>query len=177
MGDISVYLVDCGCVYVDIGYVFDGYFMGSVLNLNFDYEMSEFVVWNVVVDGFDWMVLWDIGLNLVVVDGYWFDLLYEVFLYVDVVDYMFEDDFGVVGYDFVDIDVVVMSYLYFDYVGGFVEFVGIDVLIYVYEEELKFVYYLVKMIEGFIVYFVLDFDYDLNWYVVYGDEYMLFDGF
>ncbi|WP_148413519.1 N-acyl homoserine lactonase family protein [Haloferax sp. KTX1] len=177
MGDISVRLVDRGRVLTDMGYVLDGYTMGSASNRSPDHETAEFVVWNAVVDGPDRTVLWDTGANPEAGDGYWPAPLYEAFEYVDAAEHTLEGDLDSVGYDLADVDAVVMSHLHLDHAGGLAEFAGTDVPIYVHEEELKFAYYSAKTTEGSIAYLASDFDRDLNWNVVHGDEHTLFDGF
>jgi glyoxylase-like metal-dependent hydrolase (beta-lactamase superfamily II) len=177
MVDASVRLVDRGRVHADMGYVVDGYTMGSASNPNPDHELGEFVVWNAVIDHPEGTFLWDTGSHPEAGDGYWPEPLYEAFSHVDAAEHELEADLNRAGYDLSDVDAVVTSHLHLDHAGGLGAFAGTDVPIYVHEEELKFAYYSAKTTEGSIAYLASDFDRDLNWNVVHGHRHTVAEDF
>jgi glyoxylase-like metal-dependent hydrolase (beta-lactamase superfamily II) len=177
MVDASVRLLDRGRVRADLGYVVDGYAMGSASNPNPDHEMTEFVVWNAVIDHPEGTFLWDTGSHPEAGHGYWPEYLYQAFEHVDADEHRLEDDLEEAGYSLSDVDGVVMSHLHLDHAGGLAAFAETGVPIYVHEEELKFAYYSAKTSEGSIAYHAPDFDRDLNWSVVHRHRHTLAEDF
>jgi glyoxylase-like metal-dependent hydrolase (beta-lactamase superfamily II) len=177
MADASVHLLDRGRVRADMGFVVDGYTMGTAEDPDPAHEMGEFVVWSAVVDHPEMTVLWDTGSHPEAGDGYWPEPLYAAFQHVDAADHDLASDLDAAGFGLDDIDAVVASHLHLDHAGGLSAFAGTDTPVYVHEAELKYAYYSAKTNEGSIAYLAADFDHDLAWEVVHRDRHTLAEGF
>ncbi|WP_284007744.1 N-acyl homoserine lactonase family protein [Haloarcula pelagica] len=176
MADVAVTFLDRGRVMADRNFVVDGTSVATASNRDPAHEYETYAVWNLVIETPEMTVLWDTGSHPEAGDGYWPEPLYEAFAHVDADEHHLADDLGAAGYEFADIDAVVMSHLHLDHAGGLAEFAGTDVPIYVHREELPFAYFSANTAEGSIAYLASDFDHDLNWQVVHGDSYHLADG-
>jgi hypothetical protein len=70
MGEVSVTLVDRGCVRADRNHVVDGYAMASADDPDPDHGIDEFVVWSAVIEAPETTYLWDAGSHPDAGDGY-----------------------------------------------------------------------------------------------------------
>jgi glyoxylase-like metal-dependent hydrolase (beta-lactamase superfamily II) len=175
MVDATVLLLDRGTVRADLGYVLDGYTMATASDPDPEHDRAEFVVWSALIDHPEATVLWDTGSNPAAAEE-WPDPLYDAFEHVDADDHDLRRDLRRVGYDLGDVDAVVTSHLHLDHAGGLRAFEGTDVPVYVHADELKYAYYSAKTDEGSSAYLAADFDRNLNWSVVHGEDHTLHEG-
>ncbi|WP_435129393.1 N-acyl homoserine lactonase family protein [Halobaculum sp. D14] len=172
----DVTLVDRGRVRADRGFVVDGDAMATAADPEPEHERIDFVVWNAVVETAEATYLWDTGCPVDAAES-WPEPLYATFEAYDADDHGLEADLAAAGYDFGDIDAVVMSHLHMDHAGGLSAFEGTGTPVYVHEDELKYAFYSAKTAEGSVAYLADDFDGDIDWQVVKRDRHTLADGF
>ena len=167
MVNTTIIPIHRGHIRTDINHIVEGYQLGSAAEPNPDAPMDEGVVYNLVIDHPEATILWDAGSHPDAGKGHWPEPLYAAFEHYDADEHPLPDALDAAGYDFADIDAVVMSHLHLDHAGGLHHFDGTDIPIYVHEEELKFAYYSAKTTEGSDAYVLGDFDHDLNWRIVH----------
>ncbi|MBI5016155.1 MAG: N-acyl homoserine lactonase family protein [Deltaproteobacteria bacterium] len=80
------------------------------------------------------------------------------------------------GYGVKDVKAIVLGHMHLDHAGGLEFFRGLDVPIYVHEDELKYSFYAVATKQDFGAYLPHYIDSSFNWKPVYGTEVELFDG-
>jgi len=148
MGEVSVTLVDRGCVRADRNHVVDGYAVASPDDPDPDHGIDEFVVWSAVIEAPETTYLWDAGSHPDAGDGYWPDPLYAAFEHVDAHEHDLETDLDRVGYALSDVDAVVASHLHLNHAGGLYQFAGTDTPVYVHEDELKLAHHSAKTTGG-----------------------------
>jgi glyoxylase-like metal-dependent hydrolase (beta-lactamase superfamily II) len=139
-------------------------------------ERTDVLVYNLVIDHPDGTILWDTGSHHAAADGHWPEWLYNVFEHHDADEYRLDDSLARAGYDVEDVDYVVQSHLHMDHAGGLEFFAGTDTPVFVHRAELEFAYYSAKTGAGSAGYVLADFDHDLNWQPVLGDDETLFEG-
>jgi len=176
MVDATVEILDRGHILGDPNGMVEGTTVASEREPNPVVERVETNVFNLVIDHPEGTILWDTGSHPACGDGHWPDQLYQEVYHYDARDHHLEDDLAAVGYDLADVDCVLLSHLHIDHAGGLSLFDGTDVPVLVHEEEVKYAYYSAKTDEGSGAYVAGDFDYDLNWSVVFGDRLTPFEG-
>lgn len=168
--------LDRGTIRTDLNHIIEGHTVGSKVEPDPETPMGEGPVYNLVIDHPEATILWDTGSHPDAGDGHWPAELYAAFEHYDAADHPLDEALAAQGYSIEDIDAVVQSHLHLDHAGGLHHFDETDVPIYVHEEELKFAYYSAKTNEGSDAYVSADFDHDLNWHVVHGDDGFLYEG-
>lgn len=168
--------LDRGTIRTDINHIIEGHTVGTKVDPNPDAPMGEGPVYNLVIDHPEATILWDTGSHPAAGDGHWPAELYAAFEHYDAADHPLDEALAEQGYSVDDVDAVVQSHLHLDHAGGLRHFAGTDVPVYVHAEELQFAYYSAKTDEGSDAYVAADFDHDLNWQVLHGDEGPLFEG-
>ena len=138
--------------------------------------MGDSPVYNLVIDHPPATILRDTDSHPAAGDGHWPAEVYAAFEHYDAADHPLDEALAELGYSVDDIDAIVQSHLHLDHAGGLHHFAGTDVPIYVHEEELQFAYYSAKPDDGSDACVAGDFDHDLNWQVIHGDDGPLFEG-
>jgi|APHM01.1.fsa_nt_gi Zn-dependent hydrolases, including glyoxylases len=170
MVDVTITPVDRGTMYLDENYAIEHATVATASEPNPDAERVAGKVYNLVVDHPEATLLWDTGSHPAAGDGHWPDALYDAFQHTDAAERTLPTALAEVGYSVADIDCVVQSHLHVDHAGGLHHFAGTGVPVYVHEAELKHAYYSAKTGEGSGGYLTEDFDHDLHWQVLHGDE-------
>ena len=81
-----------------------------------------------------------------------------------------------VGYTLKDVKAIVIGHMHLDHAGGLELFRGMDVPVYVHEEELKYAFYAIATKQDFGAYLPHYIDPSFNWKPVFGSEFTLFEG-
>jgi glyoxylase-like metal-dependent hydrolase (beta-lactamase superfamily II) len=170
MVDATVTPVDRGTIHLDENYAIEHATVATASEPNPEAERIAGKVYNLVVDHPEATILWDTGSHPGAGAGHWPPALYDAFEHADADERDLPTALDDAGYALEDVDCVVQSHLHLDHAGSLYRFAGTDVPVYVHEEELKYAYYSAKTDEGSAGYVLEDFDHDLNWRVVHGDE-------
>lgn len=80
------------------------------------------------------------------------------------------------GFDIADIKAIIISHLHLDHAGGLEFFRGMDVPIFVHEEELKHAFYAVATKEDYGAYLPHYLDPSFNWHAISEDRIEFFEG-
>lgn len=80
------------------------------------------------------------------------------------------------GYTLKDVSAIIIGHLHLDHAGGLEFFRGMDVPIYVHEEELKYAFYAIATKQDFGAYIPHYIDASFNWKAVHGEEFQIFEG-
>ena len=80
------------------------------------------------------------------------------------------------GYTVNDVNAIIIGHMHLDHAGGLELFRGLDVPVYVHEDEIKYSFYAIATKQDFGAYLPHYIDSSFNFKPVYGDECELFDG-
>ncbi|WP_299979803.1 N-acyl homoserine lactonase family protein [Desulfobacula sp.] len=80
------------------------------------------------------------------------------------------------GYSVNDVSAIIIGHMHLDHAGGLELFRGLDVPVYVHEDELKYAFYAIATKQDFGAYIPHYIDSAFNWQAVHGDEFELFEG-
>lgn len=177
--DIEITFVDRGRIHGDANKTVDGVVEATDSTPNPDAMRGEGVVYNLVIDHPEGIILWDTGSHPDAGTGHWPADLYDAFTHVS--PQPLENDLDDAGYDLSDVDAVLQTHLHFDHAGGLHNFDGTDVPVFVHEAELKHAYYAAVTNRygasmGHSTYLRADFDHDLDWRVIRTERTAFFEG-
>ena len=80
------------------------------------------------------------------------------------------------GYTVNDVKAVIIGHMHLDHAGGLEFFRGLDVPVYVHEDEIKYSFYAIATKQDFGAYLPHYIDSSFNFKPIYGDEFELFEG-
>lgn len=173
--DPTVHCIDRGTMAIDANYPLEGAVTATASDPNPDAVRTDGPVFNLFIETGERTVLWDTGSHPDAGDGHWPPALYDAFTHRDADEHALPDALAEAGFALSDIDAVVMSHLHLDHAGGLHNFAGTDVPVFVHESELKHAYF--EAVTGEPgAYLRADFDHDLRWRPLYGDDGYLFEG-
>ena len=173
--DPTVHVIDRGTMRIDLNYPIEGAVTATESEPNPDAVRADGPVFNLVIETPDATLLWDTGSHPDAADGHWPDEVYSAFTHADAGDHPLPAALSETGFTLDDIDAVVQSHLHLDHAGGLHRFAGTDVPVFVHERELKHAYF--ESVTGESgAYVRADFDHDLAWEPLYGDDGLLYEG-
>jgi glyoxylase-like metal-dependent hydrolase (beta-lactamase superfamily II) len=171
----TVHVIDRGTMRIDLNYPIEGAVTATESEPNPDAVRADGPVFNLVIETPATTLLWDTGSHPDAADSHWPGDVYDAFTHADAGDHPLPTALGEAGFALDDIDAVVQSHLHLDHAGSLHRFAGTDVPVFVHEQELKHAYF--ESVTGeSSAYVRADFDHDLAWEPLYGDDGRLYEG-